>query len=312
LNVLITGGAGFIGRWVVKKFLDNGDNVIAFDNLVNSSLKNIEEFKSNKNFEFIKGDILDKNILKEIFKTKVDLCLHLAAEVNIHESIQNPRKHYEVNVSGTQNILDLCHENNTKLVLMSTCMVYDTATNKAINEEHPVKPASPYASSKAAAEFLVMSYYHAYKLPVVILRCFNTYGPFQKSNMEGGVISIFIKRKLAGKDLEIFGSGEQTRDFLYVEDCADFVLETSLSEKAVGEVINAGSGMDIAVNELACMVVKDKSRMKHVKHHHPQSEIMKLQCDSLKAMRLLNWKPMTKLEEGLKKTEEWMKLNDAF
>ena len=312
MNVLITGGAGFIGRWVVKKFLDNGDKIIAFDNLVNSSLKNIEEFKFNKNFEFIKGDILDKNALKEIFNGGVDLCLHLAAEINVHDSLKNPKKHFEVNVVGTQNILDLCHENNTKLVLMSTCMVYDTATNKAINEGHPVKPASPYAGSKAAAEFFVMSYYHVYKLPVAILRCFNTYGPFQKSNMEGGVISVFIKRKLAGKDLEIFGSGEQTRDFLYVEDCADFVFETSLNEKAVGEVINAGSGMDIAVNELAYMIVKDKSRMKHVKHHHPQSEIMKLQCDNSKTKEILKWDPVTNLEEGLKKTEEWMKLNDTF
>ena len=312
MNVLITGGAGFIGRWVVKKFLDNGDKIIAFDNLVNSSLKNIEEFKPNKNFEFIKGDILNKNALKEIFNGGVDLCLHLAAEINVHDSLKNPKKHFEVNVAGTQNILDLCHENNAKLVLMSTCMVYDTATNKAINEGHPVKPVSPYAGSKAAAEFFVMSYYHVYKLPVAILRCFNTYGPFQKSNMEGGVISVFIKRKLAGKDLEIFGSGEQTRDFLYVEDCADFVFETSLNEKAVGEVINAGSGMDIAVNELAYMIVKDKSRMKHVKHHHPQSEIMKLQCDNSKTKEILKWDPVTNLEEGLKKTEEWMKLNDTF
>lgn len=312
MDVLITGGAGFIGRWVVKKFLDNGDKVIAFDNLANGSLKNIEQFMSNNKFKFIKGDILDKNALTEIFKTKVDLCLHLAAEVKVHDSIQDPNKHFNVNVVGTQNILNLCHKKNTKLVLMSTCMIYDTIINEAIKEEHPIRPASPYAGSKAAAEFLAMSYYFAYKMPVIILRPFNTYGPFQKRDMEGGVVSIFLKRKLAGMDLEVFGDGTQTRDFLYVEDCADFALKAALSEKAIGEVINAGYGTDTSINDLAYLIVRDNSKIRHIEHHHPQSEIMKLQCDNSKAKKLLHWEPMTKLEEGLKKTEEWIKLNDAF
>jgi nucleoside-diphosphate-sugar epimerase len=182
-------------------------------------------------------------------------------------------------------------------------MVYDLTSSKAINEEHPVNPKSPYAGSKLAAENLALSYYHAYGLPVVITRPFNTYGPYQKSNMEGGVVSIFIRSLLEGEPLKVFGDGTQTRDLLYVEDCAEFIVKAAFTEKAVGEVINGGYGQDIAINDLAVLVCKDAERIKHVKHHHPQSEIPKLLCDYTKAKEMLGWVPKTSLEEGIEKTK---------
>lgn len=307
-KVIVTGGAGFIGRWVVKNLLDKGHNVLVLDNLSNSSEENIEEFKDNPNFKFIKGDILDRNILSDLFKNKFDICIHLAAQIDVEESLDNPKKAFDVNVTGTFNLLEETRKSKSKFVLMGTCMVYDVASiSKAIDENHHVKPVSPYAASKLAAEALTESYYRGYGLPTAIIRPFNTYGPFQKPNLEGSVVGMFIKRNIDGKDIEVFGDGNQTRDFLYVEDCADFVVKTALSDKADGEIINAGCGKDITIAELAFAITKDKNRIKHIPHHHPQSEIQKLLCDYSKAKEIVGWEPKTSLTEGIKKTEEWFK-----
>ena len=304
--ILVTGGAGFIGRWVVKRLLDSGHEVCVLDDLSNGRIENIKEFNDKSNFKFILGDIRDNNLLTEVFKN-VDICIHAAAAINVQESIVNPQRHYDINVNGTFNILEEARKNDVKVVLIGTCMVYDLTASKAISEEHPVNPKSPYAGSKLAAENLALSYFHAYGLPVVITRPFNTYGPYQKSDMEGGVVSIFIKSLLEGEPLNVFGDGTQTRDLLYVEDCAEFIVKASFNEKAVGEVNNGGYGQDIAINDLALQICKDPERFVHIKHHHPQSEIPKLLCDYTKAKKLLGWEPKTSLEEGIEKTKDWIR-----
>ncbi|PKP61385.1 MAG: NAD-dependent dehydratase [Candidatus Altiarchaeales archaeon HGW-Altiarchaeales-1] len=307
MKSLVTGGAGFIGRWVVKRLLDEKHNVWVVDDISNGREENIREFKDNPNFkEFVKGDIRNKDLISDLFKNKFDICIHAAAQINVQESLDNPQKDFEVNVIGTYNILQEALKYKTKVVLLGTCMVYDLSKGGAITEEHKIKPASPYAGSKVAAEALAESYYHGLGLPVVIVRPFNTYGPFQKANMEGGVVSIFVKRNLEGETLNIFGDGTQTRDLLYVEDCADFIVKAAFSEKAVGEVINAGCGKDISINDLAMLIAKDKNKIKHVSHHHPQSEIPKLLCNYSKAKELLGWEPKVCLEEGIKRLEDWM------
>jgi UDP-glucose 4-epimerase len=307
IKVLVTGGAGFIGRWVVNKLLENHD-VTALDNLSNGDMRNISAFQGNKRFQFISADILNSEVLPDAFKD-VTVCIHLAAQVNVQDSLDNPGLSFSNNVVGTYNVLEACRKNDVKIVIMGTCMVYDVALSKAINENHPIKPASPYSGSKIAAENLAFSYYYGYGLPVVILRPFNTYGPYQKSCAEGGVISIFIENYLRARDLLIYGDGNQTRDFLYVEDCADFVVKAAFCKEAIGEVINAGTCKDITINNLASLICKDATRIKHVPHIHPQSEIRRLVCDCSKAKKLLGWKPLTTLEEGIKKTEQWISMN---
>jgi len=306
MNILVTGGAGFIGRWVVKKLLNDGYEVCVLDDLSNGRIGNIEEFKDISNFEFVPGDIRDKEVLQSVFRD-IDICIHAAAAINVQESIENPQRYYDVNVNGTFNILEMARKRDVKVVLIGTCMVYDLSSSEAINEKHSLNPKSPYAGSKLAAENLALSYFHAYGLPIVITRPFNTYGPYQKSDMEGGVVSIFIRAFLEGKTLNVFGDGTQTRDLLYVEDCADFVVKTTFSDKAVGEIINAGYGGDIAIKDLALLICKDAERIKHVEHHHPQSEIPKLLCDYTKAKKLLGWEPKTSLKEGIEKTKKWIK-----
>lgn len=305
MRILVTGGAGFIGRWVVRRLLSGRFQAVAYDNLSSGSLLNIREFMRDKRFKFIRGDISDKKKLREAFKD-IEVCVHLAAQINVQRSIDNPEETFRVNVIGTHNVVEECRRHDTKLVLVGTCLVYDTSQGKPMNEDHPVKPASPYASSKLAGEELALSYFRAYGLPVVVTRPFNTYGPFQRSDTEGGVVGIFIGRKLEKKPLLVFGDGKQTRDLLYVEDCADFIVRAMECREAVGEIINAGTGRDVSINELALMIYKNPKMIKHVKHPHPQAEIRKLVCDFSKARKLLGWEPTTSLEEGIKKTEQWM------
>ena len=307
MKMLVTGGAGFIGRWTVKKLLGEGHSIWILDDLSNGSYDNIKEFAGCGSVKFIQGDIKDERLLESIFAEDFDLCFHLAARINVQDSIDDPVTTYRNDVSGTFNVLEQCRKRGTKMVFMSTCMVYDRASREeGIDEMHPVKPASPYAGSKIAGENLVLSYWHAYKLPTVVIRPFNTYGPFQKSGGEGGVIAIFIKNFLEGRALKIYGDGSQTRDFLYVEDCADFIVRAGSSDKADGQIINAGTGKDIAINDLAVLVSRNRSPIEHVPHIHPQSEIQKLLCNSGKAYRLLSWKPRTVIEEGIAITEKWI------
>lgn len=311
MKVLVTGGAGFIGRWVVKRLLEDGHQVWAVDDLSNGRRDNIEEFTAHSGFiEFIYGDIKDATLLSALFLNCFDICYHLGASINVQDSIDDPRTTFANDVVGTFNVLEECKKHGTKIVFMSTCMVYDRASDETgITEQHPVKPASPYAGSKIAGENMVLSYWHAYKMPAVVVRPFNTYGPFQKTGGEGGVIAIFIKKLLADEDLGIYGDGTQTRDFLYVEDCAAFVVQCGYSEAVNGEIVNAGLGHDITINDLALLIVKDKNKIKHLPHIHPQSEIMKLLCNYEKAKRLLGWQPKFNLEQGIAKTTEWIKCN---
>ncbi len=306
MKVLVTGGAGFIGRWVVKKLLEDSHDVVVLDNLSNGSTKNMEEFQGK--ITFITGDIKDENMVSDLFKHGFDICIHMAASIIVQDSIDRPRVTFENDVVGTFNLLEEARKSSTKFVFMSTCMVYDTTTTgTAISERHPTKPASPYAGAKLAGENMVHSYFYTYGLPTVILRPFNTYGPFQKTTGEGGVVSIFLQKDLNGEVLNIYGDGTQTRDLMYVEDCADFVVKAAYSHAANGEILNAGSGKDITINDLAAMICEDHRKIKHVQHIHPQSEIPRLVCDISKVKKILGWTPKISLERGIQITREFIK-----
>ncbi|AFM42725.1 nucleoside-diphosphate-sugar epimerase [Desulfosporosinus acidiphilus SJ4] len=311
MKALVTGGAGFIGSWVVEQLLQDGHEVWVLDNLSNGSEDNLNSSVGQSGFKgFVRGDIKDNHVLEQLFANGFAVCYHLAASINVQDSIDDPKTTFDNDVVGTFNVLENCRKHRVKMVFMSTCMVYDRATGAAgIDETSPIKPASPYAGSKIAGENMVLSYFFAYGLPGAVIRPFNTYGPRQKASGEGGVVSIFTNKALRGEPLNIYGSGEQTRDLLYVEDCARFVVAAGLDDSVNGQIINAGLGRDISINDLAVKICGNESQIRHVDHIHPQSEIPKLLCNSQKAKTLLNWEPRVSLEDGLLKIRAWMKGN---
>jgi UDP-glucose 4-epimerase len=307
MRVLVTGAAGFIGRWVVADLLGRGHTVLPIDNLVAGARDNLAEFDGQPRLRpFEVGDVRDAAACRR-WAGEVDAIAHLAASISVQDSIDDPATTFENDVVGTFNLLEAARATDARFLFMSTCMVYDRATTPAgIAEEHPTKPASPYAASKLAGEALTLSYHHAYGLPTTVVRPFNTYGPFQRSVGEGGVVAIFTRRSLAGEELCIYGEGTQTRDLLYVTDCARFVVDALLTDAAVGRVLNAGTGHDISVNDLAAAIEPDPSRIAHVEHIHPQSEIPVLRCDPGLARDLLGWAPSVGLADGLGRVRAWM------
>jgi UDP-glucose 4-epimerase len=306
VRVLVTGAAGFIGRWVVGELLDAGHEVLAIDNLVTGDERSLDEFAGRPGMgPFERGDIRDAEACRR-WVARVDAIAHLAASISVQESIDDPGATFENDVVGTFNVLEAARASGARVLFMSTCMVYDRADHDGIGEEHPTKPASPYAASKLAGEALTLSYHHAYGLPTTVVRPFNTYGPYQRSVGEGGVVAIFTRRSILGEELRIFGDGTQTRDLLYVEDCARFVVAALTADQAVGRILNAGTGVDVSVNELAALVEPDPARIVHVPHIHPQSEIAVLRCDPRLANELLAWQPSVTLPEGLTRVRSWM------
>ena len=307
MRLLVTGGAGFIGRWVVGELLERGHQVLAVDNLVAGEASNLDEYASNPGLiGFEEGDVRDEaGCLR--WTRDVDAVAHLAASISVQDSIDDPATTFENDVVGTFRLLEASRATGARFLFMSTCMVYDRATTpEGIAEGHPTKPASPYAASKLSGEALTLSYGYAYRHPVTVVRPFNTYGPFQRSVGEGGVVAIFTRRSLLGETLSIYGDGVKTRDLLYAGDCARFVCDALLADAVLGRVVNAGTGHDISVNDLAASIEPDASRIQHVDHIHPQSEIPVLRCDPRLAADLLGWRPTVPLVEGLAAVRTWM------
>ena len=338
MNVLVTGGAGFIGRWVVQRLLESGARVLALDDLSNGRRENLAEFEGRSGFVgLMVGDLKDRRLLARLFAQNVwDNVFHLGASIHVQHSIDHPEVTFQNDVNGTFAILEACRgqyfrlngldddgsrfllgevdhrlaDRRPRLTVVSTCMVYAPALDGgAISEDQPLRPASPYAACKIAADNLALSYHHAYRMPVTVVRPFNTFGPFQKANSEGGVVSVFLKRDIEGLPLLVKGDGRQTRDLLYVEDCAEFVRRASESKSVEGAIVNAGTGQDIAIIDLARLVATRANRVEHVPHDHPQAEISRLVCDATKARVRLGWTPRTTLADGLVKTRHWLEDN---
>ena len=306
MRVLVTGAAGFIGRWVVADLLARGHAVRPVDSLVAGDPRNLEELAGDASLEpLIVGDVRDREACLR-WADGVDAIAHLAASISVQDSIDDPAETVDNDVMGTLSVLEAARSTGARVLFLSTCMVYDRATEGGIAEGHRTRPASPYAAAKLAGEALTLSYHHAYGLRTSVVRPFNTYGPFQRSVGEGGVVAIFTRRSVGGEPLRIFGDGTQTRDLLYATDCARFVADALLSDAAVGRVLNAGTGVDVSVNELAAAVEPDGSRIVHVEHIHPQSEIPVLRCDPALAKAVLGWEPRVTLAEGLAATRTWM------
>jgi len=284
--------------------MENGFEVVVLDNFSNGILKNLGQHVDQANFRLIKGDIRNRNHVKKALEG-VDLVFHLAAIVNVELSIKKPILVNEVNVCGTLILLRESLRSKVKrFIYVSSCAVYGRPVYLPINEEHPTKPLSPYGVSKLASEDYCRIFHEIYGLETVILRVFNVYGPRQATGPYSGVITKFINRLKDGKPPIIYGDGEQTRDFIYVEDVADALLQAAKCKNCAGEVINVGSGEETSINQLLKIVCEllERQEIKPIYAEPRMGEVKRSCADIRKAEKLLGFKPKYSLEEGLRKT----------
>lgn len=308
-NILVTGGAGFIGSHLTKRLVAEGHRVTVLDDFSNGDLRNVWSLLTEKKIKLIRGDILDTHILSDI-SHDIDIVYHLAAQIHVDRSILEPKKTFDVNAIGTLNILELAMRRNfEKVVYASTSEVYGTAQTEMMNENHPLNPQSPYAASKLAADRLCNAYSETYGLQVFIIRNFNTYGPFQKDSGYGAVIPIFIRRVLSNKPPIIYGNGRQTRDFMFIEDAIKaYALITN--GKTRERVLNFGSGKDISIEDLANLIIKEcgkEGEIEPVFMEGRAGEVMKLCCDITRSKKELGFTPKYDIRSGVKEFIEWFK-----
>ncbi|MCW3984549.1 MAG: SDR family NAD(P)-dependent oxidoreductase [Candidatus Bathyarchaeota archaeon] len=299
-RVLVTGGAGFIGSHLVPELLKRGYAVVALDNLCSGNMENLGGVLDSPDFTFILGDIRDSEVLKKAFRG-VSGVVHLAALIDVVASVTDPTSTNDVNVAGTLNVLqEAANCKVDRFVFASSTAVYGDAKALPITEETMLDPLSPYAASKAAGEAYCRAFMHSYGLSTVILRFFNVYGPRNEKSPYSGVITKFLRQAIKGATLNIFGDGEQTRDFIHVSDIVEALILALETQKASGETFNVCTGIQTSINDLAeaiCNVTGRTLKLIHVPAR--AGEIRFSLGDLSKAEEQLHFKPKVTLQKGL-------------
>lgn len=310
IKILITGVAGFICSHLADKYVGEGHFVIGVDNLFSGNLSNIRHLQAKPNFRFVQGDIRDKKLMDQLMRD-VDVVINCAAQIHNDRSLTEPEFTYDVNLGGTLVLLQsarLFAKPNVRFIQASTSEIYGSATTFPMTEEHPLNPCQPYGSSKVAADRLCYVYAKVYGMNIAISRSFNVFGQRQKDSGYGGVISIFVRRALAGLPPIIFSDGSQTRDYLWITDAVE-AYDCLLKSKLVGECFNFGTGRNLSINKIAELVIKEcgHSDLRPVHVDGRPNEVQDLVCDFSKAKKLLGWTPKISFEEGLKMYVDWTK-----
>lgn len=313
-NILITGAAGFIGSHLAERLLALGYNVTGIDNFDGFYAREIKEknldiLLRNKNFHFLNIDICNFLQLEPVFsQTQFETVIHLAAKAGVRPSIEHPTDYYNVNVSGTLNILEcMKNQDSRKLVFASSSSVYGnnekTPFSETDNVDHPI---SPYAATKKAGELLAYTYYHLYKIDVINLRFFTVYGPRQRPDL---AIHKFFKLLYSNKSIDVYGDGSTGRDYTYIADIVQGI-ESSMhyldKHETVYEVINLGNSSPIKLSELID-TIENTTQRHFIKNYLPlqNGDVNLTFADIEKAKMLLNYRPHTTIQEGLKLFKTW-------
>jgi len=306
---MVTGGAGFVGSALVQELIKEGCRVVVYDNFTSGDMVNLESVKSQ--VEIIEGDVRELNFAATLATSKAELVFHLAAEPYIPGCYDRPRNFFEVNASGTLNVMLACLEAGIKRILhYSSSEVYGTAKRVPMDEEHPTYPHSTYATSKLAADRLCFTLHHEQGLPVIIMRQFNVYGPRETHPY---VIPELISQLSLGNRAKL-GNIEARRDLTYVDDAVRGAVGLMRCDAAVGNVVNLGYGEDWSVLELAKLIANllgwakiditvEKARLRPL-------DVNRLCCNNTRVKRLIGWESEVPLVDGLRKTIEWHKGNN--
>ena len=317
MRCLVTGAAGFIGSHLVGHLLSDGHDVRAFVHYNSTStwgwLEHYVESQNDK-LEICAGDIRDFDAVSGSMKG-VDAVFHLAALIGIPYSYVSPLAYVKTNIEGTYNVLQAARENGvSRVVHTSTSEVYGTAQYVPIDERHPINPQSPYAASKASADFLALSFHRSFGLPVTVVRPFNTYGPRQSAR---AVIPTIVTQLLSGKTTLRLGNLFPTRDLTYVSDTVQGFIRVGIHKNTVGETLNLGTGHEISIGDLARKIatileVPTEVLSTEERSRPATSEVERLLSNPEKSKRLSGWYASVPLYDGLAQTIEWLRSNMKF
>jgi len=311
-NLLVTGGAGFIGSHLVDRLLATGVEHVTvvddFNDFYDLSIKrdNIQEHLNNPRYHISEVDIRNRAALEQVFqKNNFDCIVHLAARAGVRPSLSEPQLYTETNVNGTLNLLELARHNNIKqFVFGSSSSVYGINAKVPFSEDDPIRqPISPYAATKGAGELLCHTYSHLYGLRCICLRFFTVYGPRQRPDL---AIHKFAKLISEGKPIPVFGDGTTRRDYTYVDDIIDGVMAAIDYDKSNYEVINLGESRTVELRELISLLEKELDTPATIDRQPPQpGDVPQTFADISKARALLGYDPKTQIEEGLHRFVEW-------
>lgn len=307
-NVLITGGAGFLGSMICEVLVEQGARVICLDNLVSGLKSNISSLIEGDNFKFIEHDITQPIFFDE----PLDMVMHLASRASPFEFEKYPIQILKANTLGIWVALGIAKKHNAKFLYTSTSEIYGVVAEIPTTEDYrgnvnPIGPRSCYDEAKRCGESYVIAYELQHGLDIRIARIFNTYGPRMRSEgVYGRVVPRFVEQALCNEPITVFGSGDQTRSFCYVSDQVEGLLRLAFLEEAKGQVVNIGSEEEITIIELANMI-KDltNSESGFVFEELPKDDPPRRNPDISKAKHILGWNPRVKLKEGLKRTVNW-------
>jgi UDP-glucose 4-epimerase len=302
-QVLVTGGAGFVGSALVRRLLALGARVTVLDDLYTGLREAVPP-----GVRFVHGSVTNPDLVFSLV-AGMDYVFHLAAR-NIIASTANPRDDFETNIGGTLNVLLAARQHGPRRVIYTgSTSVYGNPRSIPINEDDPVVPLSPYAVSKLSGEHYCLAFYESYGLPVSVVRYSNVYGEGQRpDNPYCGVVAKFFAAAYQDRPLQIHGDGQQTRDFTYIDDAVDATLLAAVAPRAEGEVFNVGTGIETTVNELARLIGRVLDRHITVEHvdRRDIDNIRRRVVNIEKARRMLRWSPQVTLEEGLRRTARWL------
>ena len=303
MNILVTGGAGFIGSHLVRHLLAKGENVTALDNLSTGLAENLPP-----EAKLVEMDILDEELPKVVAAGAFDAIVHLAAQTMVDTSIKNPLLDTRENLMGTVQVLEAARAANVKRVIFaSTAAAYGDVKEDdlPVREAQPTEPMSFYGLSKLSVEKYLEMYRKIYGMEYVVLRFANVYGERQGDGGEGGVISIFAKAVAEGRDITIYGDGEQTRDFVYAGDIAEGIL-AALRTEEVNAAYNLSTQTETSLRELVSLLAEIRGREIVPKYGaEREGDIYKSMLPNSRARRGLDWQPATTLAEGLRRTYEY-------
>lgn len=305
INALVTGGNGAVGCNLVKRLLEQDAKVTVLDDFSQSDTGNLPR---HQNLVVVKGDITDKKSLSKVFSKKFDYVFHLAARFANELSVKDPLEDLRVNVQGTlQVLLYASRQKLERFLYTSSSSLYGHQIKPVMKEDLMPNPSTPYATSKLTAEYYCKSIHELYGMDYTIVRLSNSYGPYDPPGRYRNVIPNFFENAIHGKPLTITGTGRETRDFTFVDDCVDGIILAATKKGGKNETFNLGTGKETQIRDIAKLILKTTKSKSKIKHKPMRSfdHVKRRKMDISKAKRMIGYDPSTSIEQGLEKTYEW-------